>query len=84
MIWRHPLGAAIVLIGLWLALLGLHGWLEFVTRLYSQDQVPWGIEWARAAVENLQSEVWQVALAAWVFKHFLWRGSPESKDADNA
>lgn len=80
-LWRNALGAAVVLIALWLALLGLHGWLEYVVDAhFSHAHQHWGWEWARAAVENLQSEVWQVALAAWVFKHFLWQGSPESKE----
>lgn len=36
--------------------------------------------WIRTA-ENWQSEILQIMVAAWVFKHFLWTGSPESKDS---
>jgi hypothetical protein len=72
--------AAIVLLGLWVLLLAAHGMLEYTVSTEPHATPPWALEWARAAVENLQSEVWQVALAAWVFKHFFWKGSPESKD----
>ncbi len=50
---------------LWLLLLAAHGFLEYATSEWwsSQDAVPWQWEYARAAVENLQSEAWQVALA---------------------
>ncbi len=50
---------------LWLGTLALHGLLEYATGEWwtSQDAVPWGWEWARAALENIQSEVFQVALA---------------------
>lgn len=34
--------------------------------------------WINTTAENLQSEAWQVALAAWVFKHFRWIGTPET------
>lgn len=34
--------------------------------------------------ENWQSEFLQVMAAAWVFKHFFWQGSPESKEPDEA
>lgn len=75
--------AAFILIGLWLLLLGGHGYFEYLTDAHlSHEHEHWGLEWVRSALENLQSEVWQVALAAWVFKHFYWKGSPESKDPE--
>lgn len=74
--------AAIVLASLWILLLLAHGVFEHAVASYPQHDVPWGLEWARAAFENLQSEAWQVLIAAWIFKRFFWKGSPESKDPD--
>lgn len=71
---KHPKGAAIILVSLALLLNTTHLVIQV---LWVGD--PFN-EWARDTVENLQSEVWQIALAAWVFAHFYWRGSPESKD----
>lgn len=42
----------------------LHLYLSWKCRTYStQDDVPWGLEWAKDTAENLQSEVWQIAIA---------------------
>lgn len=76
--------AAIILIGLWLALLGMDALTTYVASTYPEHDIPWTIEWLEGVFENLQSEAWQVAVAAWVFKHFFWKGSPESKDTDGA
>ncbi len=58
-------GVFYALTALWLATLALHGFLEYATGEWwsSQDAVPWAWEWTRAAAENIQSEVFQVALA---------------------
>lgn len=77
---KHPYGAAIVLVGLWLVLLagyyGTHVWLD----TYPHGDEPTWLDWLDGTLENLQSEAWQVAIAAWVFKHFFWKGSPEAQD----
>jgi hypothetical protein len=80
----HRLGVVYFLGGLWLLLLAVHGWLEYATSTWwpTQDQVPWGWEFARSALENLQSEAWQVALAVLVIerqklKQWWFRASEE-------
>lgn len=44
------------------------------------DQPPW-LEATSGVAENIQSEVIQVWIAALLFAHLLWPGSPESKDS---
>jgi hypothetical protein len=80
-LWSHPLGAAVILVSLWLVLLALYYASEWgCETFWGPHVVPWWAEATRGTFENLQSEAWQVAVAAWVFKHFYWRGSPESKE----
>jgi len=55
-----------------LAALGLsfnvaHFYFEWAVTTYdTEDEVPFQVEWARSTFENLQSEVWQIALACLV------------------
>ncbi len=64
---------------------GVTEWLEF-----TQEQEEHGqpvlvseflVTFTRATLENWQSEFLQIITAAWVFKHFFWTGTPESKDS---
>lgn len=68
--------AAIVLTAIALTFNAVHYITEVVIGV---DQGTFGY-WLNTTAENLQSEVWQVTLAAWIFKHFHWIGTPESKD----
>jgi hypothetical protein len=43
------------------------------------DQPPW-LEATSGVAENVESEIIQVWLAALLFAHLLWPGSPESKE----
>ncbi len=78
--WRHAKGAFIVIVAVWLvftaAYAGLHYLMETV---WEHGQEPWTISFLDGFFENLQSEAWQVGFAAYVFKHFVYEGSPESK-----
>jgi predicted acyltransferase len=46
----------------------------------SPHDPPGWLEATNGAAENIQSEIFQVWLAALVFKHLRWPGSPESKE----
>ncbi len=83
---RHlrRVGVGYVLLLLWLATLATHGFLEYATSEWwtSQDAVPWQWEYARAAIENIQSEVFQIGLAVLFIeqvraKRFWFRASEE-------
>jgi hypothetical protein len=71
--------AAIFLFGLWVILLVGHYGFTYWVDTYPPHHAPTTVEWMEAVLENLQSEVWQVWLAALVFKWFRWYGTPESK-----
>lgn len=82
-------GAAYVLIALWLTFWGLHAYFAYRHALYDAtthmepfNERQFWVEWAKDTFENNQSEMLQVMVAAWVFKHFLWTGTPESKDTE--
>ncbi len=53
---------------------------HFVTEVVLQVEPNTFLYWVNTTAENLQSEAWQVALAAFVFKHFRWVGTPEDED----
>lgn len=79
-VWRHAKGAALIIFGVWLVLLAAHGILEWKYDAHlTHGHDHWGLTWVNHVAENLQSEAWQVGFAAWVFTHFLWKDSPESK-----
>ncbi len=73
--WRRY-SAAFVLVGIAL----LFNVTHLVTEVVLQAEPNTFLYWANTTAENLQSEAWQVALAAFVFKHFRWVGTPEDKD----
>jgi hypothetical protein len=82
-------GATLVLAVLWLAFVAGHfvaGWHAYVEEQTAHYREPafadYLIQWGRDTLENIQSEVFQIILAAWTFKHFLWKGSPESKEEE--
>lgn len=82
----HFYSAVIFLFVLWLILLGWQDyltWREGVHLAHGHDQHNW-LRFMNAAIENLQSEVWQVWLATLVFKHLIHVGSPESKEPQQA
>lgn len=82
--------AVIVLGALWLFWLAV----QFVTgvtesrheALEHGQQFAWSEflpDFLNKVSENNASEMFQVIVAAWVFKHFLYTGSPESRDTDD-
>jgi len=80
-------GAAYVLVALWLTFWVLHAvfayhlaFQEAIEHQQAFEMRAFWIEFFKDTFENNQSEMLQVLAAAWVFKHFLWRGTPESKD----
>ncbi len=68
--------AAILFASLGLFFNGIHFLTEVV---YKVESNTFGY-WLNTTAENLQSECWQVALAAWGFKHFRWKGTPDEKE----
>jgi hypothetical protein len=60
--------AATALFFLWVATLTWYVWTELLQQS------------SNGIAENIQSEVIQVWLAALIFKHLNWPGSPESKE----
>ncbi len=74
------IGAGIFLILLWFFLLFTHAGLEYWVDQYPEHEIPWELEFARGVFENLQSEDWQIWLAALCFAHYVWKGTPESKE----
>ncbi len=72
--------APLILVALALFFNALHFYLEVIVEVKSGTAG----YWLNTTAENLQSEAWQVALAAWVFKHYRWLGTPdENEDARN-
>jgi hypothetical protein len=61
---RH--GAIYIVGALWLLIWVAYAWLEWRVSLYSHDAVPWHMEFWRGSAENMQSEAWQIMLAALV------------------
>ena len=78
----HFYSAVIFLIVVWLILLGANAYMTYLegVHLVHGHEHHSGLRFANAALENLQSEVWQVWLATMVFKHLIHVGSPESKE----
>jgi hypothetical protein len=71
---KHPYGAVLVLLWLWLTF-----WIfQFLFQVGIEGESMHAF--MASSFENLQSEMFQILVAAWVFKHFLWKGSPESKE----
>lgn len=68
--------APLILVSLALFFNALHLYLEVVV---NPQQGTAGY-WLNTTAENLQSECWQVALAAWLFKHFRWQGTPDERE----
>lgn len=80
---------AYVLLALFLAFWGgqfITEWWVYVEEAKTHGETAdfWGrdfwTQFGQSTLENWQSEVLQVMIAAWVFKHFFWKGSPESKE----
>ncbi len=79
--WRHAKGALIVIISVWLVLTAAYAGMHWLMETaWPHGEEPWTISFLDGFFENLQSEAWQVGFAAYVFKHFVYRGSPESKE----
>lgn len=75
--WARFRSAMIVLFLVWCLCYGFYWYSLWRFSLYP-DSLWW--EGQTGTWENNQSEVAQIMLAAWVFKHFVYVGSPESKD----
>jgi hypothetical protein len=56
-------------------------WLHWYTEVVLKVQQNTTGYFLNTTAENLQSECWQVALAAWAFKHFKWIGTPDADPA---
>ncbi|MDP9476548.1 MAG: hypothetical protein M3R38_12845 [Actinomycetota bacterium] len=87
--WLRRRSAAVVLVGFALAFLALQavfGWYAYLVDQADHGFAPSASEYALQFLdrvfENLQSEAWQVVLAAWVFKHFFYEGAPDSKEPE--
>ncbi|MDP9365436.1 MAG: hypothetical protein M3Q10_14635 [Chloroflexota bacterium] len=81
--------AGYVLAALWLVFWAAQTWFGWVE--YRADEAAHGQAaalagyapvWARTTLENLQSEAWQVLLAALVFRTLFFKGAPESKNPE--
>jgi hypothetical protein len=79
-LWRHAKGAFIVIMGTWIVLTAMYFGMHYWVDTYPHGEEPWLLEALDGFFENLQSEAWQVGFAAWAFKHFIYEGSPESKE----
>jgi hypothetical protein len=71
--------AAWALWWLWCVTLSLYVATEFMLAEKSPHNPPTWLEATNEILENLQSEVVQIWVAALVFKYLRWPGSPESK-----
>lgn len=88
--WRYRYGAAVVLATMFLlSWIGQFytGWVDFLNTQHDHNVAAYMSdymwEFGSKTLENWQSEFLQVLAAAWVFKRFFWKGSPESKEIDN-
>jgi|SRR3954452_22593718 hypothetical protein len=73
--------AATALFFLWVATLTWYVWTELLQQGYRHmENIPLWLQSSNGIAENIQSEVIQVWLAALIFKHLNWPGSPESKE----
>ena len=75
-------GLAIVLTTWWLGSAVLHATGEYWTSTFAHGEVPWLVDFYRTTFENWQSEFLQVLAFAWLTKHLILQGSPQSKDGD--
>lgn len=64
---------------MWCITLALYVASEYWLAERSPHNPPTWLEATNGILENLQSEVVQIWIAALVFKHLRWPGSPESK-----
>lgn len=73
--------AATALFFLWAAVLCWYVGTEFIIEqnYRHEDNVPLWLDSSNGIAENNQSEIFQVWLAALVFKYLRWPGSPESE-----
>lgn len=71
--------AAWALWWLWAVTLAFYVISEYMLAEKSPHNPPTWLESTNGILENLQSEVIQIWIAALIFKHLRWPGSPESK-----
>jgi hypothetical protein len=71
--------AAWALWWLWALTLALYVASEYLLAQKSPHNPPTWLEATNGVLENIQSEVIQIWLAALVFKYLRWPGSPESE-----
>ena len=75
---RYP--AALILTAMALFFNALHYYMEVEVQAQPGSPAYW---WTTTS-ENLQSELWQIVVAAFVFEHWRWARSPEAnEDAPN-
>lgn len=78
--WTLARGAAVALVlDFALVLFWYVATMYWLDSYPHQNQPPW-LESTSGIAENIQSEIIQIWIAALVFKHLLWRGTPESQD----
>lgn len=79
--------AALALFGAWIITTCWYVATEYWVGSYTVNTTPEWLEATNGIAENIQSEVIQIWIAALVFAHLLWPGSPDSKervDTDDA
>ncbi len=77
---EHAKGALIVIFVTWLVLTVAYAGFHYAMEtLWEHGQEPWTVSFLDGFFENLQSEAAQVGFMVYVFKHFRYEGSPESK-----
>lgn len=88
--WLRSRSAVVVLGALWVFWLAVQfatGVTEATNEaLEHGQQFAWSDflpNFVNKVAENNASEMFQVIVAAWVFKHYLYTGSPESRDTED-
>ena len=83
-IWRDY-GFAVVAGAAYLLTEGSHASLVYVVdELYPPHTAPWYLQWAETVTENLSSEMFQTVWIVVLLKYLAFKGSPESKEPEEA
>jgi hypothetical protein len=80
----HDYGLGIAFAALWIVsgLLHFHG--EWWVSQWPHGEAPWQVEFYVHTFENWQSEFLQVASLIVLTTYLIYKGSPESRDGDEA
>lgn len=78
-LWHDYSLGIIYIVGFFVAV-ALHAYGEWWSSQYvPMESIPWLLNWWTSFWENIQSEMFQIGLFIILSKHFLYRGSPQSK-----